>query len=477
MTFDVLHTHSRMSLVFPDSIEGMSAMLPLLRAERAEFEAVLGIPVVFVEQRPAGGPAWVIEIAPDRQDNELVFDRETLTLTSRVADISGFGTTLNLLHSLAGLHVDSVSDVPHTTPADAANRIYREIAGTFPGFGIRDLDWDAISAPCLTRGDALTFGDFQRWIAGLGDAHTAIRRPVGAYNPPYAIEVTSEAATFRRVPGSSPAWRAGVRPGWRLRLEGDDWGDWLSRTGAPPHAKALTTGRRAIALNGIDARELTAVGPDGASVTWVERKIAPTLENTFAWTRLDDRTGSIWLHAWYAGIGLEDAFDEALTALRGCERLILDLQGNTGGNLVLATATRDRFLREQTLLGTIAFTTGAGELASPVEMWSEPSRDRVRWEGELIVLTDALTYSASEDLLLGLQGLDHVTVVGQRSGGGSGRPRTIRITGDIALTVSTALTYDRTGVCIENHGIPVDIEMDVFAPDGTNIALERALEG
>jgi carboxyl-terminal processing protease len=86
-----------------------------------------------------------------------------------------------------------------------------------------------------------------------------------------------------------------------------------------------------------------------------------------------------------------------------------------------------------------------------------------------------VAYSASEDFLLGLQGLPHVTVAGRRSGGGSGRPRTIRITNEMNLTVSTALTFDRNVVCIENHGIPVDIGCEVFAGDGRNVALERVL--
>jgi carboxyl-terminal processing protease len=75
----------------------------------------------------------------------------------------------------------------------------------------------------------------------------------------------------------------------------------------------------------------------------------------------------------------------------------------------------------------------------------------------VVVLTDSLTFSASEDFLLGLQGLEHVTVVGRPSGGGSGRPRALRLLPGMTLTVSTALTYDREGHCVEGAGIPVDV--------------------
>ncbi len=55
-----------------------------------------------------------------------------------------------------------------------------------------------------------------------------------------------------------------------------------------------------------------------------------------------------------------------------------------------------------------------------------------------------------------------MTVVGEPSGGGSGRPRSLRLLPGWTLTVSTALTYDREGRCIEGAGIPVDVRLAAF---------------
>ena len=473
MTFNRLHRYPAMQLVFPESMPEVAPSLPLLRAEKAEYEALFGIPVAFVDDDPGHGPRWLIRLEPERDDNMLVWDPEGLTLTSYAKDADGLMTTFNQVHSLVSLGVDRVTDAPEVSTTDAAERIRKEVAGTFPGFGIRGLDWDGICERHVR--EDMTFEDFERWIAELEDAHTAIRRPVSVYNPPYAVELTARGATVRRVPEGSPAWEAGVRPGWALEI--DDPAGWIARNGAPAHARGLTAGRRAIALNGVDSRDFRATSPRGDMVTWTERPVAPTLGSVFSWHQVDAGTGYMRLVNWFTGIGFEDALDEALTGLRGVERLILDLRGNTGGNLMLATETRRRFLRERTLLGTIRFTRGDGTLADAVELWDEPVVDRVRWDGDLVVLTDPMTYSASEDFLLGLQGLPHVTVVGQRSGGGSGRPRTIRILPDMTITISTALTFDREGVCVENHGIPVDLEMPVFADGGRDVAMETALAG
>lgn len=476
MRLEALRGYPAMRLVFPEGMPELAASLPLLRAERAEMEAVFGIPVSFVETDPGSGPRWIVHIDPEREDSRLTWDPETLVLTSHARDAEGLMTTFNELHSLVALDVDAVDDRPHATMADAVARLRREIAGTFPGFGIRNLDWEEITARHVPGdGEGMTFEDAQRWIAELGDAHTAIRRPVSVFHPPYAVELGPDSATIRRVREGSEAWQAGVRDGWTLAI--DDPAGWIARNGAPPHARGLTAGRRAIALEGVEQRSFAATGPDGRAITWSEHAVAPSLERVFSRRRHDARTGVMWLANWFTGVGFEDALDEALVALRGVRRLVLDLRGNTGGNLLLAMGTRRRFLRERTMLGTIRFTRGDGSLAEPVELWDEPSDDRVCWGGELVVLTDPLTYSASEDFLLGLQGLPHVTVIGQRSGGGSGRPRTIRLLDDMLVTISTALTFDRNGVCIEGHGIPVDIETPVFAVDGHDAAMEKALEG
>lgn len=451
----LLLSNEPVSLVFPSSLPELAGSLPLLKAEYEEFEAVLGAPVRFVETDPGHGPRWLLRIDPEATSNALALDRDAETLTSTANDADGLMTTFNQLGSLASLGVDRVDDQPEPTMADVVERIRREVAGTFPGFGIRGLEWGAICERHLTDPSTLTFADLQRWIAELGDAHTHVRRMVRTCHPPYTVELTADGATILRVPHWSDAWQAGVRPG--MALEIGNPADWLARNGAPPHAHALSAGRRAIALEACDERTIVARDDTGREIAWTEHAVPYTLDNTFAARLLGDDTGYIRLRNWITGIGLEDAFSDAFERFRHCRTLVLDLRGNTGGNLMLASGTRDRFLREQTLLGTIQFTRGDGTLDRPRERRAEPSTACSCWPGDLIVLTDPLTYSAAEDFLLGLQGLPHVTVIGARSGGGSGRPRTIPLYGDVAITISTALTFDRNGTCIEGHGVPVDI--------------------
>src|SRR5699024_9893003 len=149
-----------------------------------------------------------------------------------------------------------------------------------------------------------------------------------------------------------------------------------------------------------------------------------TLDELISSRDMTDDVVYVRMHNWIDGVGIEDRFDEIIAEHAHRHTMVIDLRGNTGGNLLLAKRLRRRFLRERTHLGTVQFTRGDGELADPVDLWAEPSGTGI-WPGELVVLTDGLTYSASEDFLHGLQGLPHVTVIGSHSGGGSGRPRTL----------------------------------------------------
>jgi C-terminal processing protease CtpA/Prc len=206
--------------------------------------------------------------------------------------------------------------------------------------------------------------------------------------------------------------------------------------------------RRPSALPPADRRAPTARGA---------RRYPARAPRSRTWSRLDAERGYVQIRVWAAGQGIDESVDEAFAGLAGLATLVLDLRGNPGGNLLLATRTRDRFLREPTTLGSIRYSTGEGRLSERFPLVAEPAPAEKRWAGRLVVLTDPLTFSSSEDFLLGLQGLDHVTVVGAPSGGGSGRPRSLRLLPGWTLTVSTALTYDREGHCIEGAGVPVDV--------------------
>jgi carboxyl-terminal processing protease len=447
---------SRAVVVLPESDPTLGGERELLELEIAEFEAELGAPAELVDVDPGDGPRWRL-VVDDADDGPPRTEVGAGLITSSAADVGGLFEAMSLLrtavrrgHPEEAVECDGVDE--------AIERVVDEVADTYPSFVLRGLDWAAICEAHVerVRADGGSLATFQAWLAELQDGHTWVWPPMG--NLPYAVRVEGEATLASVRPGTA-AHEHGVRAGWTLAAIDDEPVDaarWLARAAAPPHARALIAGRRLLAGTVGVERVLSAVSPDGERVTWREAPTpfpAPLVE----WRPIDASTGYVRIAAWVPGQGIEDALDAAFAELAGRDRLVLDLRGNGGGNLVLARRTQTRFLRERTELGSIRYSVGGGELSRAFPLVAEPARPGQRWNGRLVVLTDSLTFSASEDFLLGLQGLDHVTVVGQSSGGGSGRPRALRLLPGMTLTMSTALTYDREGRCVEGAGIPVDV--------------------
>lgn len=431
------------------------ALVTLVEAEKEEFEAVLGRSVTFGRANSSDA-AWVIE-KPERRDAapQLRWDSPT-RLVSVAGSEADFVASMNALHSLAARRLTAVSIGPSQSVGDAIGVIRDEIANTYPSFGIRGLNWDEICNRHLCRPpESSEFADFAAaWIAELGDAHTAIKTSTaGGFTPPYRGSLEPDGVRLSEVPPDSAAWAAGVRTGWIVRV--DDVRRLMTTVGATPQQRAQVRARRALSC-GNGPRTFSAYDPGGAGeAEWDEHPTETTLANTVSVHSDREGNRTVRIRAFAGQVDLHSVFDDVIASTGRSNVLTVDLRGNTGGSILQATSLRDRFLRERTAIGYVAFTDGRGGLAPKQQRSAEPS-ERSRWGGKLRILIDAMTYSASEDFVLGLQGLEHVRVVGEVSGGGSGRPRRIPLLPGLDLTISTAITYDRQGSPVEFFGIRPD---------------------
>ncbi len=59
---------------------------------------------------------------------------------------------------------------------------------------------------------------------------------------------------------------------------------------------------------------------------------------------------------------------------------------------------------------------------APKAVWLEPSLDRVRWQKQAVVLTNRRSFSATNDFVNRMKILPKVTIIGDKTGGGSGLP-------------------------------------------------------
>ncbi|MBB3969040.1 S41 family peptidase [Mucilaginibacter phyllosphaerae] len=137
-------------------------------------------------------------------------------------------------------------------------------------------------------------------------------------------------------------------------------------------------------------------------------------------------------------------FREALTKLKsgGMKKLLLDLRGNGGGYLNTATAMADEFLPKGKL---IVYTQGIHEPRTDYFATDSGSYEK----GDLTVIIDEYSASASEILAGALQDLDRAAIVGRRSFGKGLVQQQFPFGDGTAINLTVARYYTPSGRSIQ----------------------------
>lgn len=137
-------------------------------------------------------------------------------------------------------------------------------------------------------------------------------------------------------------------------------------------------------------------------------------------------------------------FRKALVNLKvdGMQKLVLDLRGNGGGYLNTATAMADEFLPAGKL---IVYTQGNHEPRTDYFATDSGSYEK----GDLTVIIDEYSASASEILAGALQDLDRATIVGRRSFGKGLVQQQFPFGDGTAINLTVARYYTPSGRSIQ----------------------------
>ena len=195
-----------------------------------------------------------------------------------------------------------------------------------------------------------------------------------------------------------------------------------------------------------------------------------------SYTILDDNIGYIYYGDFSSGIG-DGNLDEMLLYLSICNGLIIDVRGNGGGNLTTATKLAARFTNDKVLTGYILHKTGKGhsDFSDPEPIYLEPSNS-IRWQKPVVVLVNRHAYSATNDFINSMRYLPLVTLMGDKSGGGSGLPFSSELPNGWGVRFSASPHLDAEGQHIE-FGIDPDVKLDMDTDDearGIDTMIEAA---
>ena len=109
--------------------------------------------------------------------------------------------------------------------------------------------------------------------------------------------------------------------------------------------------------------------------------------------------------------------------LAHCKGLVLDIRNNGGGMLTAAEQFASHFITAKTHCGYIQHKTGTGhnDFSQPEPLHLEPAKG-AHWLKPVVLLTNRGVYSSANHFTMLMRALPQVTVMGDKTGGGSGMP-------------------------------------------------------
>ena len=192
---------------------------------------------------------------------------------------------------------------------------------------------------------------------------------------------------------------------------------------------------------------------------------------------LEDNIGYIYYGSFSSAIG-ESNLDEVLNELSICDGLILDIRNNGGGLLTLSDRIASRFTNEKILTGYLSYKTGPGhnDFSKPEPLYVEPATDRVRWTKPIAVLTNRRAFSSANDFAGKMKQMPQATLIGDKTGGGSGLPFSSELPNGWSVRFSASPMYDPDMKHTE-FGIEPDIHVNMTSEDmqkGLDTIIETA---
>lgn len=147
-----------------------------------------------------------------------------------------------------------------------------------------------------------------------------------------------------------------------------------------------------------------------------------------------------------------------------CDGLIVDVRSNSGGMLTSAATLAGAFVNEPTIGGYIRHKTGPGhsDFSAPQPMMLTPASG-FRWQKPVVVLANRRTYSAANAFVMFMKAAG-VTIVGDRTGGGSGMPFSSELPNGWSVRFSACPMTDVEGHDTE-FGIEPDYHVDISSED------------
>ncbi len=184
---------------------------------------------------------------------------------------------------------------------------------------------------------------------------------------------------------------------------------------------------------------------------------------------------------------IPEQFDSLFSVLSASRGLVIDIRNNRGGNSnngyeILGRLTDTAFATNQSIFRKYNPAQRSwGNAAMEMErdqFWWKPYKNGT-YRKPVVVLTDALTYSAAEDFTAAFKCMKRGVIIGEKTGGSTGNPLGYSLPGGGMGFVCSKRDLMPDGTEFVGRGISPDVEIHETIGDviqGKDAALSKAVE-
>jgi len=156
----------------------------------------------------------------------------------------------------------------------------------------------------------------------------------------------------------------------------------------------------------------------------------------------NDSIGYIYYGSFSTGFS-DSNMGYALKYFKDCKGLIIDVRNNGGGSLSYSEQLASYFFTEETVTGYISHKNGNGhsDFSRMLEI-KTPAHKTIQWQRKVVVLTNRMSYSATNDFVNRMMQAPNAVIVGDKTGGGGGLPLSSELPNGWLIRFSASPMFD-----------------------------------
>ncbi len=169
--------------------------------------------------------------------------------------------------------------------------------------------------------------------------------------------------------------------------------------------------------------------------------------------------------------------DFILNYFQDTKGIIIDVRNNSGGDAFGPKNIISHFIKEPHVLYYLTYKTGKGhsDFSSLVEDKVEPVKDGVIYDKPVYVLTNRGCFSATNIFAFSVKGLPRMTILGAKTGGGTGSPTLTEMPNGWLARYSGSILLDKNKQNTE-FGVEPDIELHLDEELARTQGLDNIIE-